>query len=129
MAQVRQALFLIQFPTSAPFCQVEDWPRTVSRSCAGALHVRPGGTKKVTRTELDHLKTKKPWGAQIRVIKKVVPPPPSSASEQKQAKAEEQAAAAEKVPKSGGGQRPKRVGGGTSPSAGGSEGSGSGSSG
>lgn len=108
MEPVRQSLFLIQFPTSAPFTQVEDWPRTVSRSCAGAIHVRPGGTKKVTATELEHLKSKAPWGAKIRVISKITPPKPQSETStkdekaaRKEQRAREQAAAAERVPKAG----------------------------
>lgn len=114
---IQQSLFLIQFPKSAPYTQVEDWPRTISRSCEGAIHVRPGGTKKVTKTELDHLKTKAPWGRLIRVIKKVAPKPPSAekakADEVKSAKAAEVAKAAAKTPKAGAtkGGKPKRVGG------------------
>ena len=113
MAVVRQSLFLIQFPKSAPFTQVEDWPRTVSRSCEGAIHVRPGGTKKVTRTELDHLKTKAPWGKLIRTIKKVAPsPPPSAVTVTKLAKASELSAKVEEIPKAASTKgKPKRVGG------------------
>jgi hypothetical protein len=88
---------------------VEDFPRGTARSVDGALHVRPGSTKKVTKTELDHLRIKEPWGKLIRVIKKVTPKPlpsdPSAATKAaatKAAKAKEQAAAAAKADKGGG---------------------------
>jgi len=119
MSVVRQSLYLIQFPKSAPFTQVEDWPRAVSRSCEGAIHVRPGGTKRVTQTELDHLKTKAPWGKLIRLIKKVAPPPPPSAEKvAKSAAAAELAAKVEATPKAGAAKgKPKRVGGKNGPTS------------
>lgn len=88
----RQSLYIVQFPTSAPVCQVDDFPRGTARSVDGALHVRPGGTKKITKTELEHLKKIKPWGRLIREIKKVVPGAPQSQAEaKKRAEAREQA--------------------------------------
>lgn len=125
-----QSLFHVQFPTSAPVCQVDDFPRGTARSVDGALHIRPGGTKKITKTELDHLKKIKPWGKLIRVIKKSTPPPPVSADKNgkplseddakaarerqaatKAAKAKELAAKAAKTSKSGAtkGGKPKQV--------------------
>lgn len=123
----RQSLYLVQFPTSAPLVQVDDFPRGTARSVNGALHIRPGGTKKITQTELEHLKKIKPWGKLIRTIKKVVPKPVASAEEEdgaepessskekaaatKEAKASEQATKAEKTPKGGAnkGGKPKQV--------------------
>lgn len=110
---VRQSLFIVQFPTSAPVCQVEDFPRGTARSVDGALHIRPGGTKKITKTELEHLKKIKPWGKLIRVIKKVVPPVEADrdvaaekAAAAKAGKAKELSSKASKASK-GGGTRPK----------------------
>lgn len=106
----RQSLFIVQFPTSAPLCQVEDFPRGTARSVDGALHVRPGGTKRVTKTELEHLQKIKPWGVRIRVIKKIVPLPPKS--DVKAAKAAEQAAVVARTPSTGGSRaKPKQVAG------------------
>jgi hypothetical protein len=109
---VRQSLFIVQFPTSAPVCQVEDFSQGTARSVDGALHIRPGGTKKITQTELAHLKKIKPWGRLIRVIKKVVPPLDTSAADTKAAKAKEQAAKAAKTGRGGGTKKaPKKVAG------------------
>jgi hypothetical protein len=112
---IRQSLFLVQFPTSAPVCQVDDFPRGTARSVEGALYVRPGGTKKITKTELDHLKQNHPWGRLIRVVKKVAPPPLTSATPQsdvKAAKAKEQSDSAARMPKTGGTKKtPKRIAG------------------
>ena len=116
---VRQSLFIVQFPTSAPVCQVEDFPQGTARSVDGALHIRPGGTKKITHTELKHLKKIRPWGKLIRVIKKVVPPAEGDrdvaaekAAVTKAGKAKEQAVTGARTPKGGGTRKdPKKVAG------------------
>jgi hypothetical protein len=90
---------------------VDDFPRGTARSVDGALHIRPGGTKKLTKTELEHLQKTQPWGRLIRVIKKVVPTPPASQSV-KAARAQEQAAKAASTPSIGGTKiKPKKVAG------------------
>lgn len=107
---VRQSLFTIQFPTSAPVCQVDDFPPGTARSVEGALHVRPGGTKKVTRTELEHLRKVRPWGRLIRTIRKSVSPLPKRPALTRAAKAKEVRTAAGKTPLGGGTRgNPRRV--------------------
>ena len=110
---VRQTLFIVQFPTSAPVCQVEDFPRGTPRSVDGALHVRPGGTKKITSGELAHLRKIKPWGTRVRVNKKVVPPAQKAGAKTPAPTAtplKEMVVAAERVPKGGGTTTLKKVG-------------------
>lgn len=110
---IRQSLFMIQFPATAPYTQVESFPQGTSRSRSGSLHVRPSSTAKVSQSELAHLQTLAPWGPRIKVLRKVAPKPLPNASdasqEAKAAAASERSIAAERVPKAGGGKKPKKI--------------------
>jgi hypothetical protein len=48
-------MFFIKFGHNASIQQVEGFPKDCERSCEGALHVRPGATKNVTKSELERL--------------------------------------------------------------------------
>lgn len=48
-------MFFIKFGHNASIQQVEGFPKDCERSCEGALHVRPGATKSVTKSELERL--------------------------------------------------------------------------
>lgn len=48
-------MFFIKFGHNASIQQVEGFPKNCERSCEGALHVRPGATKTVTKSELERL--------------------------------------------------------------------------
>lgn len=54
---------------TVPMAQIEDFPEGCARSCKGALHLRPGGTKVVTEGELAHLQANHPKAvAGLRVV-------------------------------------------------------------
>lgn len=60
---------IVVVAATAPMVQVEDFPEGCARSCKGALHLRPGGTKVVTEDELAHLQANHPKvGAVLRVV-------------------------------------------------------------
>lgn len=75
---------VIQFARTAQPSQVEDFPKDCDRSHPGALHVRPGATKTVTKAELEHLQTRK---IPLHVVRAVDPAPkePETAPEAPQA--------------------------------------------
>lgn len=106
----RQSLYMVQFPVSAPRTQIEDFPAGTARSVSGALHIVPGGTKKITKSELDHLQQTQIWGRQIRIIKKFVPAPGKSEPSErtKDKKMEEVLDAADTASKGGGNRSTKK---------------------
>jgi len=63
---------VIQFAPQAQPCQVEDFAKDCDRSHKGAIHVRPGATKTVTKAELEHLQARK---IPLRVIRASDPEP------------------------------------------------------
>ncbi len=69
----------VQVAITAMACQIEDFPakvdvegkepRDFTRSCEGALHVRPGGNAIISADELEHIKKTRPQlAAAIHVI-------------------------------------------------------------
>lgn len=83
-----QSLFMVAFGATVPVMQVSDFPERCSRSCEGALHIKPSSTAKLTQGEMEHIKAKFPKVAKgMKVVKKITPPPPAGEPPQAAAKA------------------------------------------